>query len=183
MRGLWKIAKSAGWIVPHEQVCWISERPTHIKTDTRGRLHCADGPALRYPDGWCAYVWKGVQLPAWMIEHPEWITPKRIGGTFNPVLRNSMIEIMTPERFIRSGAVTRASEDETGILWHKSWNFRGVTIGSWSAVEVVDGTPQADGTHKHYFLRVPERMRTAREAVAWTYGLSPEQYAKLDLRT
>src|SRR5262249_29402680 len=33
MGGLWKIARSAGWIVPHEQVCWISERPTHLSTD------------------------------------------------------------------------------------------------------------------------------------------------------
>ena len=48
MRGLWKIAKSAGWIVPHEHVCWISERPRILRTDARARLHCADGPALQY---------------------------------------------------------------------------------------------------------------------------------------
>ena len=29
---------------------------------------------------------------------------------------------------------------------------------------------------KEYFLRVPPTMRTAREAVAWTFELSPEQY-------
>ena len=34
MRGLWKIAKSAGWIVPHEHVCWISERPELICAPT-----------------------------------------------------------------------------------------------------------------------------------------------------
>ena len=48
MRGLWKIAKSAGWFVPHEHVCWISERPRILRTDARGRLHCPDGPALQF---------------------------------------------------------------------------------------------------------------------------------------
>jgi hypothetical protein len=183
LRGLWAIAKSAGWMVPHEHVCWISERPSTLRTDAQGRLHCSDGPALRYPDGWCAHAWKGVQVPAWTIEHPERITAGRIRDTFDPVLRNSMIEIMTPERFIETGAVARVAEDETGILWRKFWSFRGVTIGSWSAVEVVNGTAERDGSRKHYFLRVPSRMRSAREAVAWTYGMTPDQYGGLELRT
>lgn len=183
LRGLWAIAKSAGWIVPHEHVCWISGRPSILRTDAQGRLHCCDGPALRYADGWCAYAWKGVEVPAWTIEHPERITAGRIRDTFDPVLRNSMIEIMTPQRFIESGAVARVAEDETGILWRKFWSFRGVTIGSWSAVEVVNGTAESDGSRKHYFLRVPSRMRSAREAVAWTYGMTAEQYGCLELRT
>jgi hypothetical protein len=183
MRGLWKIAKSAGWIVPHERVCWISERPSRICADSKGRLHCADGPALRYRDGWSVYAWKGVEVPAWVIEHPERITPDTIADAFDPVLRNCMIEIMTPERLIESGAVARVSEDETGVLWRKQWSYRGTPVGSWAAVEVFDGTAERDGSRKRYFLRVPASMRTAREAVAWTYGVSPEQYARLELRT
>jgi hypothetical protein len=183
MRGWWTIAKNAGWIVPYEHICWISERPSALRWDHRCRLHCPDGPALRYRDGWCVHAWKGVQIPAWMIEHPELITPARIDDTFDPVLRNSMIEIMTPQRFVQSGTVSKVAEDETGILWRRSWTFRGVTIGSWCAVEVVNGTPEPDGSRRHYFLRVPSRMGTAREAVAWTYGVSEPQYAQLKLRT
>ena len=33
-----------------------------------------------------------------------------------------------------------------------------------------------DGTRKRYFLQVPANMRTAREAVAWTYGLPEARY-------
>jgi hypothetical protein len=183
LRGLWAIAKNGGWIVPHEHVCWISERPSELRTDGRGRLHCQDGPALSYPDGWSAYVWKGVQVPGWMIEHPEWITAAKIADMFEPVLRNCMIEIITPECFVKTGTVERVCEDETGILWRKLWSFRGVAIGSWSAVEVVNGTAEEDGSRKRYFLRVPSHVRTAREAVAWTYGLTDRQYADLELRT
>jgi len=183
LQGLWKIAKSAGWLVPYEQVCWICERPSRLHTDAKSRLHCPDGSALGYPDGWTVFAWKGVQVPAWMIEHPERISLHAIADTFEPVLRNCMIEIMTPERFVKKGGASQVAQDETGVLWRRLWGFRGVTIGSWTAVEVVNATPEADGTHRHYWLRVPSRMHTAREAVAWTYGLSAEQYANLELRT
>jgi hypothetical protein len=183
MEGIWQIAKTAGWIVPHERVCWVSERPKLLLSDTLGRLHCPDGPALQYRDGWPCYTWKGVVVPAWMIEHPEKITLDAVADVIHPALRNCMIEIMTPERFVRMGGASRVSEDETGILWRKLWGYRGVTIGSWTVVEVINGTLEGDGARRRYFLRVPSRVRTAREAVAWTYGLSPERYAELDVRT
>jgi hypothetical protein len=183
MQGIWQIAKSAGWMVPHERVCWVSERPSLLRVDAAARLHCADGPALQYPDGWAYYAWKGVRVPAWMIEQPEKITPDTVADVIDPVLRNSMIEIMTPERFVRMGGASRVAQDDTGILWRKFWGYRGVTIGSWTGVEVVNGTPEADGSRRRYVLRVPSRMRTPREAVAWTYGLSSVRYAELDMRT
>ena len=37
-------------------------------------------------------------------------------------------------------------------------------------------TPESDGTRKQYVLRVPPTARTARKAVAWTFGLQPNQY-------
>ena len=65
----------------------------------------------------------------------------------------------------------------------KFWSFRGIAIGSWSAVEVENGSAEADGSCKRYFLRVALHMRTPREAVTWTYGLTEQQYADLELRT
>jgi hypothetical protein len=47
---------------------------------------------------------------------------------------------------------------------------------------VINGTPEPDGTLKHYFLQVPANMRSPREAVAWTYGL-PEQRYRPSVRT
>lgn len=44
-------------------------------------------------------------------------------------------------------------------------------------VEVVNSTPEPDGTRRTYWLRVPPRTLTAREGVAWTFGLSAEEYA------
>jgi hypothetical protein len=43
-------------------------------------------------------------------------------------------------------------------------------------VEVVNSTAEPDGSRKRYWLRVPPEMQTAREAVAWTFGLSEREY-------
>ena len=44
-------------------------------------------------------------------------------------------------------------------------------------VEVVNSTPEPDGTSRTYWLRVPPRTRTAKEGVAWTFGLDGAAYA------
>ncbi len=177
LAGLWQIAKHASWMLPHREVCWLSERPQAIRQDARGRLHCADGPAVTYPDGWSAYAWKGVLVPSWIIERPELVNVRTIGAAQDPQVRRCMIEIMTPERFIREGGAYRIAQDDVGILWRQRWRWE-----AWAAVEVINGTPESDGTLKHYFLQVPANMRSAREAVAWTYGL-PEQRYRPSVRT
>jgi hypothetical protein len=90
-----------------------------------------------------------------------------------------MIEIMTPQRYVALGGAAPVAEDETGILWRRSW----LASDAWAAVEVINATPEPDGTRKHFFLQVPPNMRSARDAVAWTYGLRPDVYARLVVRT
>jgi Domain of unknown function (DUF6745) len=179
LRGLWLVALNAGWLQPHQNTCWLVERPDLLRGDASDRLHYASGPALRYPDGWSVWAWKGVEVPRWLIERPEEITPEAIDGASNVQVRRCMIEIMTPQRYVALGGAARVAEDETGVLWRKIWPDSDI----WAAVEVVNATPEPDGTRRHFFLQVPPTMRTAREAVAWTYGMRPKAYASLVVRT
>jgi hypothetical protein len=89
-----------------------------------------------------------------------------------------MIEIMTPERYVREGGAQCIVTDAVGKLWQSRWGF-----DTWNAVEVINGTPEPDGTNRRYYLQVPSEVRTPIEAVAWTYGLNAERYATLKLRT
>jgi len=177
LRGLWQIAKNASWIVPHQHVCWLAERPQIVRHDARGRLHCPDGPAVAYRDGWSAHAWKGVLVPRWIIERPDLVTVRTIAAAQDPQIRRCMIDVLTPERFIAGGGAYRVAADEAGVLWRQRWRWE-----AWAAVEVVNGTQEPDGTYKRYYLQVPANMRSAREAVAWTYGLSEQRY-KLSVRT
>ena len=44
-------------------------------------------------------------------------------------------------------------------------------------VKVVNSTAEPDGSFKDYYLRVPPAITKARDAVAWTFDVSPEEYA------
>ncbi len=46
-------------------------------------------------------------------------------------------------------------------------------------LEVVNSTREPDGSFKHYWLRVPPNMKTAHEALAWTFDIEPAKYAPL----
>src|SRR3972149_4206487 len=63
VQGLISLAKSAGWALPHENICWVSERHQILNRDNRGRLHCLTGPSVMYPDGWEIYAINGVLVP------------------------------------------------------------------------------------------------------------------------
>ncbi|HEX5999676.1 MAG TPA: hypothetical protein VFZ16_09810 [Hyphomicrobiaceae bacterium] len=175
--GLWELAQSACWIAPHEHVCWLVRRPRSMRCDANGRLHAADGPALCFGPDTTVYAWKGVIVPGRLIERPDLIDLRAIDAASDPQIRRCMIDIMTPQRFVENGGAHKVAEDDTGILWRQRWRWE-----AWAAVEVINGTPEPDGIHKRYFLQVPPTVRTPREGVAWTYGLSERQY-RLAVRT
>jgi hypothetical protein len=169
--GLWDLAPHTSWIAPHERICWLVRRPTMICCDANGRLHAADGPALRFGDGIPVYAWKGVVIPGRLIERSDLIDVRTIDAAHDPQVRRCMIDILTPQKFVEQGGAHRIMQDDAGVLWRQRWRWE-----AWAAVEVVNGSPEPDGTYKRYFLQVPPTVRTPREGVAWTYGLSERQY-------
>lgn len=173
------VVTNAGWILPCAQSCWLSERPLTLALDDRGRLHCKDGPALAYADGWHRYAWKGIEVPSAFIQHPERITLNAIDSQTDIFVRRCLIEMVTPKRFIHMGGADLVMRDETGTLWRRTWP-RG---DGWAAVEVINGTPGPDGQLERYVLQVPPELETARAAVAWTYGMTDQQYRNLVRRT
>jgi hypothetical protein len=46
----------------------------------------------------------------------------------------------------------------------------------YRVVEVLNSTPEPDGSFKNYYLRVPPSIQSPREAVAWTFDLPESEY-------
>ncbi len=157
----------------------MSERPLVLRTDDRGRPHCADGPAIAWADGLEAFAWHGVAVEPWIIRDPGRITVQTIDKASNVEVRRVLIERFGEERLVREGGAQLVGEDETGRLWRRpigpqhQW---GRTEEPVVMVEVRNSTPEPDGSRKTYFLRVPPAIRTPREAVAWTFGLGSAEY-------
>jgi hypothetical protein len=133
-------------------------------------LHCSDGPAVEWGAREPYWFWRGVEVPSWVIDDPARITPALIRAERNQQLRHCMIERMGAERCLRETGGTLVATDSCGRLWHCPLD------GQQAVVEVENGSPEPDGSRRHYFLYVPPAMQTAREAVAWTYGMAASDY-------
>jgi hypothetical protein len=83
-----------------------------------------------------------------------------------------MLERFGHDRLILETGVAPVHVDEFGVLYRIRLSRR-QTI---TLVHVTNATPEPDGTRRRYFLRVPPDVRTAHEAVAWTFGMRPEEY-------
>ena len=137
-----------------------------------GRLHREDGPALEWPTGEGRYFWNGVHVPDFVIERLHLINPLSIRLEENLERRRCMIERVGIERFLREVDAELVSEDDTGRLWRVDFE----AAEPYAVLEVENGTLEPDGTRRRYFLRVPPSMQSPRDAAAWTYGLSSDQY-------
>jgi hypothetical protein len=168
------IGRSAGWWWPFEHVVILTERPCalDLARDERGRLHHPAGPLVAYPDGWAVWAWHGVRVPRELVERPDAITVAQIRATRNLEARRLLLERYGLDRYLRDADATMVHTDEVGKLW------RCELPGDepLAIVEVVNATPEPDGTHAMYLLRVPPTMRTARQAVAWTFEMAAEDY-------
>ena len=173
LEGLFGLARTAGWALPHANICWIAERHNVLRRDERGRLHCPDGPALTYPDGWSIWAWHGVRVPERIILGAY--TAREALGETNAERKRVMVEKMGTERFFRESGATVVHSDTDGRCNRRRLleiPLAEARHGRIRAVEVVCPT-----TGRQYLLGVPATVQTCREAVAATFGMSPEQYA------
>jgi hypothetical protein len=153
----------------------VTERPVELHRDEAGRLDRGDGPALAYADGFALHAWRGLPVPGAFLDRLGSLTPAEIRAEENAELRRVMLEFYGYDRYLEESGAQPVHRDETGVLWRIALPGDEDVV----MVEVVNSTPEPDGTSRTYWLRVPPSTTTAREGVAWTFGLSGEAYEPL----
>lgn len=146
-----------------EKVCALKENAAGIYMDESRRLHREDGPAVHYNAGAEYYFWKGLEIDRKIIMEP--FTVKDIDGEQNLEIRRVMIDKYGQGQYLMDSGATERHRDDWGVLYEKQMGRDEALV----MVKVVNSTPEPDGTYKDYFIRVPPDMRTAREAIAWTF--------------
>jgi hypothetical protein len=155
------------------------ERAVLARRDESGRLHCADGPALVYPDNWSLFAWHGVFIPAWLVTQKHLITPETIECEPNAELRRIMLEIYGFDNYIYVRGAKFIAGDKYRGLRRVLYEIAGVP---GRILSVTNGTEEAEGGRRQFFLIVPAECATPHEAVAWSYGRPAEIYSEA-LRT
>lgn len=171
------VAQNSGIIYTFEHIAFVCDRPTHYNLDERGRLHSTTEAAMQFADGYALYYVHGVGVPSDIIKDHSTITVDRIYAEPNTEVRRVMIELYGQDRYICDSNARLINEDVDQLghprkLWRASFDDDEPLV----MVELVNSTPEPDGTHKTYWLRVPPTTRTAHEAVAWSFGLPADDY-------
>ena len=146
--GLFELAKSAGWALPDRNICWVSERHDVVQLNAEGRLHCDDGPAVHYPDGWSIYALNGVGVPEWLVETPPTdLDARKFAELENVEIRREFVRKVGIERIVmelgaevldRRGEYELLSVDLGGQTG--KWPYlkmRNPSIGVWHLEAVV----------------------------------------------
>ena len=123
-----------------------------------------------------------------LFENPGKITVQMIDAETNAERRRLMVDLFGAVRYIQESGAKLLHEDRFGKLYRKDQPGDEPLV----FVEVLNRTPEPDGTFKHYWLPVNPELRpirngrivgepqelTAWNAVASTFGLRGGQASK-----
>jgi hypothetical protein len=142
----------------------------NMETKEAYRFHCADGPALLWPDGYALYYWRGVNVPKRFIENKDSITAKEAITTSNTELKRCLFEILGYERILKEIGATSVQRDDFGELLHADLADDNGKIAAFVRVK-------CPSTGREYINRVRPDVKTAKAAVASRWRLKPSEYA------
>lgn len=171
-----ELAHHCGWVNVFDEMAIIQDRPEVIKMDDRNLLHCQDGPAIRYRDGFSVYSWHGTRIPDEWISNPESLTPTAALTWDNVEQRRCACEILGWAKILRqldAKTVDSDADPEIGTLVEVVLP----DIGKEKFLIVLCGTK------REFALPVPPEMKTAAEANAWTFGFDLSEFIKPEVRT
>lgn len=188
LSGLMRIARSAGWWWAFDEAVVMTERPKVLLRDGGGRLHAENGPALAYPDGFGLHSWHGTRVPPEVTTGAGW-SVRQIMDSHNVEIRRCAIERMGWEKFTHdSGMSLVATKPDPGnpgqhlTLYDLPEELNDLYEDTARILLCTNGSPEPDGSFHRFGLPVPARHNDPVEAAADLYGLTGEEYARMEFR-
>jgi hypothetical protein len=179
------MAAGPSWWYPG--YCIVSDRPIVLHVENAGginQLHCEDGPAIAWADGWAINSWHGVQVPD---DFFDWDI-KRAMGEKNTEIRRCAIERIGWEAFTDQMRLV-AEADDPGNAPHK---IRLYDLGRDMAdlyaepariLVVHNGSLDKGGTRRTFGLPVPAGHTDPVTAAADLFGVPVAAYRQIANRT
>ena len=173
--GLFALGRTAHLWWPYKHMVIMSDRPTRLSVDDRQRLHCADGQALGYSDGWGLYYWHGMQVPAKLVEAPESYTAADIKAESNSEIVRALAERLGWEAFVTRldvASVDRWADATTGLAYELLESRTRIGDGQPRFLRMVSPKLK-DGSQPTYLEPVHPDLTTAQAARRWQ-GVNPD---------
>ena len=162
LAGMWLLSQSAGWWLPHKNMFWVSERHNLLNRNTSGQLHCDDGPALAYPDGWRIWAINGLRVDQQIVMSPHTQTIPQIDGEQNNDVRSIRINRFGWPRYLSESGSDCRDERANDIEGTMEALYR-TKAGDQRLVVTCP-------TGRLFALGVPSDVATCEQAQHWLAG-------------
>jgi internalin A len=162
--------EDCGWIFPFEKICFVCDRPRHLRFDSQNRLHAEGEPAIEFADGWNFYYYHGVRLPEKYGQvHPNQWQSQWLLAEENAELRRVLIQGIGYDRIIQELEAKQIdSWQEYALLQIDKADVEPICLLKMTC-------PSTGFIHA---LRVPPNLTSAREAIRWVnWDIDPEQFS------
>jgi hypothetical protein len=177
-RNFLEMTASCGFYWTLDDVCFASERPSVIRLDNEGRLHCETGMSIQYAGtGWGLHHWHGTKIPAEWVEDRRSLTPTRALKETNIELRRAACEMLGWANILKqlkAKSIDRDSDPEIGELVQ-------VTLPGLS--DPAKFLRVKCGTGREFAIGIPPHINKALDAQAWCIGLEPRDFIRPEVRT
>lgn len=148
-----------GLMYPFDDVCLISQKPSVIRHNESGVIHCDGGPAIEYADGFAVYILNGVRVKKEYALTP-WneLDPKLVIKETNAEVRRELVRKIGIERVVEKlGAEVVDKEDDYELLL--------LDIGDDNKRPYLKMINPSTGTY--HIEGVPPGTETVKAAIAW----------------
>jgi len=144
---------------------YVSRKPTTLEFNDAGQLHCDDGPACLYKDGWAIWSLNGVAVTEQIVMKPETLTLKQIKEEENAEIKRLMIERYGFEQYL--------AEVDAKLLDRHTNDIEGTKELLYQAEDMKFLLCICPSTSKEFALEVKDDIETCAEAQSYlSSGLS-----------
>ena len=160
-----------GWIFPFEKMCFVCDRPRHLRFDSHNRLHAEGKPAIEFADGWKFYYYHGLRLPEKYGKfHPTQWQSQWILAEENAGVRRVLIQAIGYVRICQELSAKQIdSWQEYALLQIDN---------TWDLEQIYLLKMTCPSTGLIHALRVPPNLTSAREAIRWVnWDIDPEEFS------
>lgn len=150
---------NGGWLLhwTDDTLYWVAKPTVHTELLPRGghQLHNSTGPALE-SDVEDIYFWHGVLVPAHVVVNPAQITLEEIKSVKNAEVRRVFIERYGYEQYLRNAGLTLVDTcaDDHQLIGLRTARLFHDDESQIVLLDVLNSTPESDGSHKRYILSV-----------------------------
>ena len=128
---------------------------------------------MAFSDGWSLHAIHGCFVSERLVAQPDEVGLEDLPLDESLEILHATIEMLGRERFLAAAKAQLVQEDDFGRLHRiQFYDYEPLLM-----VEVVNATPDPDGSVRRHLLRVPPETESAREAVAWSFGRRTKAYA------